>query len=218
VQLPFVGKTSRQAVQPDGNIAVEGIGAVYVNGKTIEETRLAIMQKAFESNPQAARANFGVFVEVAAKNSKQAYIILEGGECGETEALPVPPPPVAGVEFPVLPHPMTYYPPIVPAEPHPSIAIAFDRPAQPPMIRYSAIPVAAPSPFSLQPSVIQASPSSIPEPAYAPAALPQPAPTHISANSAPCAESTSWARDGKRVEFEIAVVMASSWSAIVTRH
>jgi protein involved in polysaccharide export with SLBB domain len=279
-QLPFVGKKAQQPVGPDGRVTIGDIGTVYVAGMTTEEAELAIRKKACESHPQAARAAFGVFVDVSAKNSKKAYVVLQGGSCGDnvsqvpataettvtsalqecgfprpidfasariwiarpgnnggtetvlpitwnsetglptcdtnhavlpgdrlfvkasTEtAMPVPPLPVA--ESPVLPHSVPYYVP-TPVAPYPYPPIAVDAPPNPPVMRYSAIPAAAPSPFSLQPSVIQASPVF--------AALPPlPQPTEPSTQQ-PCtgtcstSSTDSWARDGKNVEFTITVI------------
>jgi hypothetical protein len=82
-QLPFVGQKTEAIVQPDGKISIGNIGAVYVAGMSAEEVESAIRKKAIETNPQAARAAFGVFVDVSAKNSKRAYIILEGGAGGD---------------------------------------------------------------------------------------------------------------------------------------
>jgi hypothetical protein len=63
-------------VQPNGCIAI-GAGEVKVDGLTTDEARLAIMKKIFETKPEASRAAFAVFVEVSAKNSQQAYVVLQ---------------------------------------------------------------------------------------------------------------------------------------------
>jgi hypothetical protein len=71
-------------------------------------------------------------------------------------------------------------------------------------MRYSAIPAAAPSPFSLQPSVIQASPvftalSPLPQP-------PEPSTQQLCAGTCANSNTNSWERDGRNVEFTIAVI------------
>ncbi len=75
------------------------------------------------------------------------------------QTLPVPPPPIAVSEFPVMPHPIRYYAPSPAAAPSPYTPIAVDMTVAPPVMRYSAIPAAAPSPFAPHPSVFQASPA-----------------------------------------------------------
>jgi protein involved in polysaccharide export with SLBB domain len=82
-QLPFVGKKAQQLVGPDGTVTIGDIGTVYVAGMTTEEAETAIRKKACEAHPQASRAAFGVFVDVSAKNSKKAYVVLQGGACGD---------------------------------------------------------------------------------------------------------------------------------------
>jgi hypothetical protein len=105
-------------------------------------------------------------------------------------------------EFSVLPHaPVQYF---VPAA-YPNSSITFDTPVAPPVMRYSAIPASAPSPFASQPSVIQASPVI--------AALP-PLPEPAEPSTATCASSNpdSWHGEGKNVEFTIAVIEDTSGS------
>ena len=120
------------------------------------------------------------------------------------QTLPVPPPPIAVSEFPVMPHPIRYYAPSPAAAPSPYTPIAVDMTVAPPVMRYSAIPAAAPSPFAPHPSVFQASPAFAVLPP-----LPQPpAPTQLQSvpsTQAPC-NVESWERDGKNVEFAIEVI------------
>jgi hypothetical protein len=83
IALDNVTRSVQQVVQPDGCVSIEGIGSVRVCGLTAEEAQIAIIKKAFEAQPEASREAFGVAVDVASKNSKQAYVVIHGGACGE---------------------------------------------------------------------------------------------------------------------------------------
>jgi hypothetical protein len=129
----------------------------------------------------------------------------------ESPPLPVPPPPLAVTEFPVLPYPVPYPAQIPQVEPQSHNPIAIVPPAAPPVIRYSAIPAAAPSPFSTPPSVLHAFPAAIvPQPRTAPVPAQQPPIPQIAA--APQVDAKSSSRDGNQIEFKIAVVEDTSGS------
>jgi protein involved in polysaccharide export with SLBB domain len=70
-------------VGPDGRVNLGSLGAVYVAGKTIDETRVAIQKVASQSieSPE-------VFVDVVSYNSKTYYIVQDNGK---TESISVQP-------------------------------------------------------------------------------------------------------------------------------
>lgn len=81
--LTFANSNLRQVVGPDGHIAIDGLGSIYVAGLTTGEAECEITKQILERHPQTRDAILAVSIDVFAKNSKHAYVVLQDGPRGD---------------------------------------------------------------------------------------------------------------------------------------